>query len=412
LGGVGGDVALTLSLDPQANPVPRIVSQSNSRSAEAGQNFLLTVQATGSGTLAYQWFFNGTAINGAGNATLPINNFTRTQVGTYHVRVTDGVGQFVNSRPISLELGGDPNVTSEDKFVDTFATPAGPQAQWRPKPNGFTTIALGIPGTQVFSTLSSSTEPGEPQHSATLGGASRWFQVRVESDGVLVIDTIGSDVDTLLSLYSGTDLLELVQLASDDNGAPDGIRSLLRVPVGPGDFTVAVDGVNGTKGIVQLNWLLDQPPQLALNSVRSEATEGLGLELSITDPGSGFAIQWYRDGQPIAGATGRQLWVNPVEVFNAGSYTARVSNSAGEQVLEVAVVEVEKSIWLREVELMPGEGFNLHITVPEDGSYTLESSIDLKIWEEVLTTESVNGVLDLSDPTPASQPLRFYRVVR
>lgn len=123
-------------------------------------------------------------------------------------------------------------------------------------------------------------------------------------------------------------------------------------------------------------------------------------------------IQWYRDGVAVPGAMGPRLLVNPVEVFNAGSYTVRISNSAGEQVLEVAAVEVAKSIWLREVELLPGAGFNLHITVPEDGTYTLESSEDFEDWDPVQTTDSVNGVLQLNDPESTDRPLRFYRVVR
>ncbi len=50
--------------------------------------------------------------------------------------------------------------------------------------------------------------------------------------------------------------------------------------------------------------------------------------------------------------------------------------------------------------------------MPEDENYTLESSENLEDWDPVLTTDSVNGVLQLNDPESTNRPLRFYRVVR
>ena len=44
--------------------------------------------------------------------------------------------------------------------------------------------------------------------------------------------------------------------ASDDNGAPDGVRSWVRFPVTRGEYLVAVDGVNGASGDIKLNWKL------------------------------------------------------------------------------------------------------------------------------------------------------------
>jgi hypothetical protein len=56
----------------------------------------LTVSASGSAPLIYQWQFNGTAIPGATNATLVLGSIQPAQAGTYHVIITNVVGALVS----------------------------------------------------------------------------------------------------------------------------------------------------------------------------------------------------------------------------------------------------------------------------------------------------------------------------
>ena len=63
----------------------------------AGQNLTLTVGATGTGGLAYQWRLNGTNLVGATNASYVLAPATATAGGTYDVVVTHAFGFTVSS---------------------------------------------------------------------------------------------------------------------------------------------------------------------------------------------------------------------------------------------------------------------------------------------------------------------------
>ena len=69
----------------------------------AGSNAVLSVSATGTGPFAYQWLFNGSAINGATNSALTLNNFLPNHAGLYSVIVRNTAGS-VTSAPATLTL--------------------------------------------------------------------------------------------------------------------------------------------------------------------------------------------------------------------------------------------------------------------------------------------------------------------
>ena len=113
-----------------------------------------------------------------------------------------------------------------------------------------------------------------------IGGASHWFRIRADSPGLLQLDTFGSSIDTVLATYTGTDLLSLNLVASDNNGAPDGIRSLVRFPVqATEEYFVAVDGVDGATGLIQLNWQVSPASVIRLGLLSSPSPGLLHLRL-------------------------------------------------------------------------------------------------------------------------------------
>jgi len=82
---------------------PGISTGPVSRTVVAGSNAVLSVTATGTGPFAYQWLFNGSAINGATNSTLTLNNFLPNHAGLYSVIVRNTAGS-VTSAPATLTL--------------------------------------------------------------------------------------------------------------------------------------------------------------------------------------------------------------------------------------------------------------------------------------------------------------------
>ena len=68
-------------------------------------------------------------------------------------------------------------------------------------------------------------ENGEPIIAGNAGGKSVWWSFTAPADGVLTLNTTNSTFDTLLGLYTGTNVAALTPIADDDDaypGAPGG----------------------------------------------------------------------------------------------------------------------------------------------------------------------------------------------
>src|SRR5205823_5439577 len=92
----------------------------------------------------------------------------------------------------------------------------------------------GTTGTTTGSSVGATLEPGEPQHNGDPNaGASIWFAWTAPSSGALRVDTIGSDFDTILAVYTGSSVSALTLVASNDNTGSygDGQASKVRFSV-------------------------------------------------------------------------------------------------------------------------------------------------------------------------------------
>lgn len=79
---------------------PAIVSQPASQSVEEGAEAYLSVVATGTVPLGYQWTFNGTDLPAATNATLAVTNIHPSQGGDYAVKVSSPYGSVTSSNAL------------------------------------------------------------------------------------------------------------------------------------------------------------------------------------------------------------------------------------------------------------------------------------------------------------------------
>lgn len=86
--GFGG----TILRSDAAAAAPTIVAPPDDVTEAVGNNVLLSVTATGSAPLSYQWSFAGTPIAGATSDTLPLRAVTTANAGAYHVTVTNALG--------------------------------------------------------------------------------------------------------------------------------------------------------------------------------------------------------------------------------------------------------------------------------------------------------------------------------
>jgi len=127
---------------------PVITAQPANATIVAFTNGALSVTASGSEPLSYQWRFNGANIAGATGATLQLANVQPEQAGNYKVVVFNSAGSEVSTEatvnvffPVTIfaqpqartiTLGSVTNVTATNLVFSVFAASSGPISyQWR-----------------------------------------------------------------------------------------------------------------------------------------------------------------------------------------------------------------------------------------------------------------------------------------
>jgi hypothetical protein len=171
-------------------------------------------------------------------------------------------------------------------------------------PNDDFASAQAISGIDVAATESNADatkETGEPDHAGNVGGRSLWYQWTAVYTGMVVIDTCGSDFDTLLAVYTGNSVSGLTPVTSNDD-ACNILQSRVKFQATKGvAYQIAVDGFRSP------------PQEAALGSV------SLSLrERPLNDD--------FEDAQVISGSTAT------VEGTNAGATSqADDPKAAGER---------------------------------------------------------------------------------
>jgi hypothetical protein len=119
----------------------------------------------------------------------------------------------------------------------------------------------GVGGVAQANNRRATREPGEPLHAGNVGGHSVWYYWRAPADGDLRLTTSGSTFDTLLALYLGTQLTNLVALAwNDDTTLTNAKYSELVFGVISNQlYYIAVDGYGGETGDLRLQYAFVTP---------------------------------------------------------------------------------------------------------------------------------------------------------
>jgi hypothetical protein len=159
-------------------------------------------------------------------------------------------------------------------------------------------------------------ETGEPVPPGPRGTNSVWFCGQAPLSGLLRFDTEGSNFDTLLAVYTGSRITNLVLVASDnDSGTNKTSRLYFQAEAGT-NYWVAVDGVDGQSGFYRLNWGAPGPGprfhslrQLASGDKEIELWGLIGDRYRIETTGDfGTWTNWMR----VTNLTGRLQFLDPV----------------------------------------------------------------------------------------------------
>ena len=110
----------------------------------------------------------------------------------------------------------------------------------------------GVTNLISASSVGAGRETGEPQHAGALGGKSVWWTWTAQNSGTVTVSTFGSDFDTLLGVYLGSSLTNLVGLASNDDFGDNWTSKVLLRAIAGETYQIAVDGFQGACGNITL----------------------------------------------------------------------------------------------------------------------------------------------------------------
>jgi len=170
--------------------------------------------------------------------------FNAVEGTVYHIAVDGSAGVPGNVTPFSgnLVLSWSPEL---DGGNDSFA-----QAQQ----------LSGVSGSVAGTNVGATKESGEPNHGGDRGGRSLWHSWTAPSTGPVLLTTAGSDFDTVLAVYTGTNVNDLTLIAgNDDSPYADNVghvltSSLTFTATAGTTYQIAVDGSGGRFGNFALRW--------------------------------------------------------------------------------------------------------------------------------------------------------------
>lgn len=406
-----GQVLLNWTLDTTSALLPVITALSPNQTVGEGETITLSIQVE-SALVSYQWLLNGAPISGATNSLLKIEKVSYNDVGKYTVRLT-AAGNTLLSHAISVQINDTDgtvqrSATTYDKLADLAAANAVPVPRAK---SG--TVSHGYSVSHTFSTHGSTKEPGEPKHCGVNGGSSEWFLWKAPTNGTAVIDTDGSNFDTVLAVYigPGTSYATLTNVACDNDSGSNGKTSRVAFNAQAGTlYYMAVDGVNGAQGTVKLNIAVGSAPQIVSQPASKAVTPGGSATMTVTaDAFPAPKFQWTFNGTKVNGATNASLTLTSVSSGQFGSYQVQVSNAMGAvlslpaQLLEQKPLQISSRVLL-------SDGFHLSIDCPPGTNYVLESTRDFVLWKSLVTNQTASGSFQFVDAAALTNSHSFYRL--
>lgn len=341
--GYGFDGPRILELDGFGPPPPVIVTQPESLIVNYGMPASFSVTATGTGTLSYQWYRDGTPIAGATSATLQIDPVTHSHTGAYFVSVTDANGNkisapatlgldllnAVQSRHDLWDLNRGSVITSHSALHPVAGSIEGtfggfgplPQSDWTyfadNQPTGtvhFVEWTIPSPSTVRSLRLFAHGDP-ELNH----GREFESVTIRAKSAGSPTFDlVVGTFTPGHPYSFLDHDLIL-------DTAITPITASAFRAEFA--QYTAGY-GFDGPR-IIELDAFSTQPllrPTVVSHPESKTVSKNSRVTLKVVGRGGNLSYQWKFMGQPINNATTDTLIIKHAKATDQGYYTVVVSN--------------------------------------------------------------------------------------
>jgi len=187
--------------------------------------------------------------------------------GLIFVASDDDSGEGTSSRVTIAATAGTTYQIAVDGFLgDTGSISLAVSAPPLPAANDNFANRIVLTGSNVTTTADSSLatkETGEPNHHSRTGGRSVWWSWTAPSSAALEINTNGSAYDTVLAVYTGTNVSALTLVDSDDDSGTDTDSLVAFSTVAGTTYQIAVDGYStNTGGAITLSLIFSGVNQL------------------------------------------------------------------------------------------------------------------------------------------------------
>jgi len=335
-------------------------------------------------------YFLSPLVDGDSTAYFNVNKNTTYQI------VVDGVDGNSGDFRLKLSLGSADPVPGNDNLANRITV------------TGTNTTVNG-------SNLGATLETGEPLHRGYYGGSSVWWTWTSPGPGIVTVDTSNNIVDvpdTLLAVYTGTSLSNLIEVASDNNSGGGNWASMVSFPT-PANVTyqIAVDGVDGD----------------AWNNIKLRIRfSAASYTLTVTNNPSGAGSVSFNPTPQNAGkytpGTVVTLLATPANGYVFSNWTGSVVSASNPLVV---TMNSNRTItagfsYLPPPTLMaiPGQtvagmktdGFRLLLGGQTNSFYALERATNFANWISFVTNHLVSTQFtEVRDYTASNSPARFYR---
>ncbi len=420
---VTGGSSTTTSNDAVLTVVtpPSISTQPTDRTVVTGASTSFSVVATGSGTLTYQWRLNGSNITGATSDTYEIASAASGNAGIYSVVVTNtvsGVGASVvsDNATLTIATAQTPTITQQPENASVLAggtanfsvtaavTDGGSLSyQWYFKGNalsGKTLSTLQVSPVSEADTGAYTVVVTNTKSGATASVTSSTATLSLTTAQVPVIttqpltSTVPEGGSVTLTVVAGVTDGGTLTYQWRKNGVDIGsaVASTLTIsPVAPSDagsYTVVVTNTKSgatasvTSSTATLTVATAERPTIDSGPVSTTVAQGSAatfeVTASVTDGGT-LSYQWYRNGTPVDGATGRTFTIAAAALSDVTDYTVLVTNTnsgaTASQTSSIATLTVVSTPSVTgPANVTVDEGSTATLTVTASGNGTLTYS--------------------------------------
>ena len=319
----GFDISRHATLTVTQPTIPVITNQPSSQTVSPGSTVTLTVGYSGTGPFYFQWRRNGVNLPLETNQLLTLSNVQVSDAGDYSVVVFTDAGAASSDDAVVRVT----NATLQ--FTDAF---------------GAMVNLAGSSGSGTGNNSGATLESGEPQHANKDAGQSVWISWKPSVNGIATISLAGSSFDTLLAVYTGSSLSVLTPVASDDDSAGY-FSSAVQFSVTAGtQYRIAVAGLGTASGDFNFQWSLApttaQVPVITTQPASQTVALGGAATFSVVTVPANATVQWFFNGQALAGATNKVLGIANVDRSRVGSYSARVTNGGESATSVIAALQI------------------------------------------------------------------------